>query len=311
MIPIRMGDTGRGVEDIQRRLLQLGYDLGSGGVDSDFGEETQSAVEAFQKDVGLTVTGAVGSHTWSALVDSTFVFGDRSLYLRKPHFHGQDVSRLQRALTSLGFFAGDIDGIFGPVTERAVIDFQSNMAIPPDGAVGLLTYEALNGLKHIWDNREVHRHSEATHPTLEREPILNAFSWCFVATDQETRQIVRRLFNLAVASAEHADITQCSLDDPRGALSLDALTPETVRVAVAQSGSVEVLGEELRAIVVPYDAHRANLIHAWLEAIARNPQTHRCATILVPSELFEVTNKLTFQFTASVILDTLCAVYSA
>jgi peptidoglycan hydrolase-like protein with peptidoglycan-binding domain len=309
MRPIKIGDSGRGVEDIQRRLQRLGYDLGAGGVDGDFREETRAAVEAFQIAMGLTQTGKVGSHTWSALVDSTFVFGDRSLYLRKPHFHGQDVVKLQQALTALGFFGGQLDGIFGPHTERAVIDFQTNMDISPDGAAGQLTYEALAGLKHIWDNRDAHAHSEAIATTLNREPVLSAYSWCFVATDPLTRQIVRRLVNLAIASAEGADISHCNVDDARGAFSLDALSPDTMRVAIAQPATIGVLDEEMSRVTIAYEAQRDSLQRAWLAATAHDPASCRAVTIVMEPATLEATNKLHFQFTAAVILDTLCAVF--
>ena len=47
--------------------MKLGYDLGSWGVDGDFGKDTEAAVRKFQRDHGLTVDGIVGSQTQDAL----------------------------------------------------------------------------------------------------------------------------------------------------------------------------------------------------------------------------------------------------
>ena len=42
---------------------------------------------------------------------------------------GDDVGELQRRLGALGFDAGRVDGIFGPHTERALVDFQRNVGL--------------------------------------------------------------------------------------------------------------------------------------------------------------------------------------
>lgn len=64
---LRKGDKGEYVALAQAELLQKGYDLGKWGVDGDFGNATDKAVRAFQKDNGLTVDGIIGSKTWAAL----------------------------------------------------------------------------------------------------------------------------------------------------------------------------------------------------------------------------------------------------
>lgn len=56
---------------------------------------------------------------------------------------GEAVGDLQRALRRLGF-ALAIDDDFGPRTERAVIRFQRDRDLEPDGIVGPLTWRALD-----------------------------------------------------------------------------------------------------------------------------------------------------------------------
>lgn len=87
--PISRGARGNTVEQIQNKLLDLGYDVGRGGrsnlrknkagewssldnaqrrgVDGAFGGGVESAVEAFQEDAGLPVTGIVDEDTAKSL----------------------------------------------------------------------------------------------------------------------------------------------------------------------------------------------------------------------------------------------------
>lgn len=57
---------------------------------------------------------------------------------------GGPVGRLQRALATLGFDPGTPDGIFGRHTRDAVIAFQEDRGLQPDGIVGQNTARALN-----------------------------------------------------------------------------------------------------------------------------------------------------------------------
>ena len=68
-LTIRRGSKGETVAEIQGILERLGYDLGSCGVDGDFGRMTEKAVKAFQKDHGLTVDGICGPKTWKELMN--------------------------------------------------------------------------------------------------------------------------------------------------------------------------------------------------------------------------------------------------
>lgn len=56
---------------------------------------------------------------------------------------GADVLRVQQILQMLGYYRGDLDGFYGPVTEAAVIRFQRAQGLVADGIVGPQTYERL------------------------------------------------------------------------------------------------------------------------------------------------------------------------
>jgi N-acetylmuramoyl-L-alanine amidase len=63
-----------------------------------------------------------------------------------PNLRGDDVSELQDALARLGFDCGRPDGIFGPLTARALEDFQHNCGLYVDGVCGADTVRALRVL---------------------------------------------------------------------------------------------------------------------------------------------------------------------
>lgn len=57
---------------------------------------------------------------------------------------GEEVAGLQRDLARLGYFAGKIDGIYGPRTREAVFAFQADHGVEPvDGIAGPVTQSAL------------------------------------------------------------------------------------------------------------------------------------------------------------------------
>lgn len=62
---LRMGSDGPAVEELQRRLKELGFDPGP--VDGAFGPKTHAAVKAFQRSERIEVDGIVGPQTWKHL----------------------------------------------------------------------------------------------------------------------------------------------------------------------------------------------------------------------------------------------------
>lgn len=64
---IRRGSKGEDVRYVQTILYNLGYGLGSCGIDGDFGRATEAAVKEFQRDHGLNQDGVVGPLTYDAL----------------------------------------------------------------------------------------------------------------------------------------------------------------------------------------------------------------------------------------------------
>ena len=198
MMTIHPGDSGAAVEDVQQRLVTIGL-LEESQVTGSFDETTVAAVRAFRNRVHIEKGDTVDEKTWSALVDASYHIGDRTLYLRMPYFHGQDVLELQQALGALGFPSGREDGIFGAFTEDAVRKFQRNMGLPSDGIVGAYTYEAIRNLHHSWEGKppiqmQVNLGFARASDVLERNAL------CLFGTDDFTRGVASRMSNLSLAT---------------------------------------------------------------------------------------------------------------
>ncbi|MBQ8382143.1 MAG: peptidoglycan-binding protein, partial [Clostridia bacterium] len=62
------GNKGEEVRALQILLTGRGYDVGKAGADGEFGADTKTAVEAYQRDHGLSVDGIAGKDTITALL---------------------------------------------------------------------------------------------------------------------------------------------------------------------------------------------------------------------------------------------------
>ncbi|OLO40716.1 hypothetical protein BTR23_04375 [Alkalihalophilus pseudofirmus] len=123
---------GEDVREVQQKVGAM--------VDGFFGPETEQRVREFQQRENLTVDGIVGPQTWRAL-DRVNANNQpsysRLLSLQTPYMRGDDVKRIQRALNV------SADGLYGPITERTVREFQRREGISVDGIVGPQTWARL------------------------------------------------------------------------------------------------------------------------------------------------------------------------
>lgn len=295
---IKRHDEGAAVEDVQQRLSIVGL-FSEKDIDGQFGPRTAAAVEAFCVQAGLPVRDEVTSKVWSALVDASYSLGDRTLYLRMPHFHGHDVLELQQALGALGFACGVTDGIFGAYTELALRKFQLNLGLPSDGIAGAYTYAAIHNLHHSWEGKEaVH---EAVHLGFARAAdVLEHHALCLFGTDTFTRSVASRMSNLALATNPASKI-----------MSADSLlvAPDVAMLLVHI-----VLPSELTAANVPrVSFEEEGTLALRLEAaigVAEATTPSRIA-IELPGEIWEDAGEgRSAQHFAITLLDALCSALS-
>ena len=167
---LRHGMQGDAVKQLQKDLEELDYYTGS--ITGKFGNLTKEAVRLFQKDHGLTSDGIAGAKTLAKIkskltgeeakaeesgtevgtgssvvnppaslnnvsklnTEVTLRLGSRSGY----------VTRLQIALTALGYFTDKCDGVFGSNTQDAVKLYQKAKGLTEDGVAGRATLKAIN-----------------------------------------------------------------------------------------------------------------------------------------------------------------------
>lgn len=65
---VMKGSKGADVTRLQTMLIGLGFDVGPDGADGDFGDNTETAVSAYQTSRGLEVDGIAGTETWGSLL---------------------------------------------------------------------------------------------------------------------------------------------------------------------------------------------------------------------------------------------------
>ena len=200
MASINSKDSGKAVLDLQQRLVVCGY-LEPAEVTGRFDVITKNALSQFAKKVQIEFKENVERELWAALVDASFEFGDRSLYLKLPYFHGNDVIRLQSILNTLGFTCGDEDGLFGPETEYSLRRFQDNMGLDCDGIAGSNTYMSVHNLHHSWADKSPAKATSSNASSFARaSEVLEKYAVCFFGTSNFMRDIAARISNLAVAT---------------------------------------------------------------------------------------------------------------
>lgn len=160
---LKKGSTGEAVKLVQQALLKLGYNLGPGGADGDFGKMTEDSVRAFQMASGLEIDGQVGPDTWARLgaevskknqtgsdkpkepeqpEEPTVPKKELNLKDLRLDSNGAEVKLAQAALNCWGYSIV-ITGIFGKEMDHKIRDFQQKKGLNPDGIIDRATWKKL------------------------------------------------------------------------------------------------------------------------------------------------------------------------
>ena len=136
MTDVALGCKGHDVRWIQWQLNLCGISL---AIDGDYGPMTEAAVRFYQGNIDLNPDGVVGTQTRSILrtvteycpyrePTDTILLGSKGNNVRWVQWH------LNRTGVNL-----NTDGVFGPMPDFAVRDFQLNNNLIVDGVVGSRT----------------------------------------------------------------------------------------------------------------------------------------------------------------------------
>lgn len=127
--------------DLQRALDRAGYDPGP--TDGVMGPSTRRALQAFQRDQGLSVTGTPTAAVYQALERQGFL----SARAAPPSIDQDQVAELrevERKLQRAGFDPGPVDGTVDWRTRSALRDLQQDAGLAVTGSINQRTLAALN-----------------------------------------------------------------------------------------------------------------------------------------------------------------------
>ena len=143
---LRYGSEGSAVKELQTNLIKLKYSCGEAGVDGDFGNGTEAAVRAFQKDHNLVVDGIVGTATKEAIQKALKELETPKFNTLRNGNDGAEVKTMQLKLLSAGYYIGPYgaDADYGESTELAVKLLQKDSNLTIDGIFGEQTSKALD-----------------------------------------------------------------------------------------------------------------------------------------------------------------------
>lgn len=131
---LSQGKTGAAVTRLQQRLRQLGYL--NANPNGNFGPMTRDAVIRFQRNYRISANGIVNRQTWNTLLGYSQTPARSSLST-------QQVRELQVRLQQLGYFKTNPTGNIGPITRKAVIQYQRNYRLPVNGIANAQVLESV------------------------------------------------------------------------------------------------------------------------------------------------------------------------
>lgn len=119
---LKVGSRGAAVQDVQKKLVALGYNVGSTGADGVFGNATKNAVIKFQKSVGISQDGIVGSVTLTKLNEAYNNRNKGQSVTSTTSYTGKDYVR--KAQVHMNNFAGAglaTDGLWGTNSRKGLV----------------------------------------------------------------------------------------------------------------------------------------------------------------------------------------------
>ncbi|MUK87315.1 cell wall lytic activity [Ornithinibacillus sp. L9] len=166
---LQYGDHGESVKVLQQKLNKLSYYEDE--IDGELGILTEHALKKFQNDHNISITGQADRETIYALIEvemkehiKKLEHLSESIY---PGMHNKDVKIVQESLQFFGYYEGKIDGIYGPLTKKALEIAEEEHDIELTTEV---TAEALTTLYES-EQQEVEAEIKSTPPKEEKKKV--------------------------------------------------------------------------------------------------------------------------------------------
>lgn len=135
------------IQAVQDHLRRAG--TYNGAVDGVWGPDSLAALQQFQAAHQLQVTGQLNQATVAALgLDPASLLATQQAALPPPvpsadTLRPSSVRVVQQRLKALGFYSGNVDGVWGQSTQTAVGRFQQNRGLQPNGQLTTATTAAM------------------------------------------------------------------------------------------------------------------------------------------------------------------------
>ncbi|SES20186.1 peptidoglycan-binding protein [Salipaludibacillus aurantiacus] len=185
-VVLRQGARGAAVEELQKRLKDLGYYTSS--IDGVYGPLTAASVRELQRQSNISVDGIFGPQTYRQLDNGNSSSSgsssgssgnssqtssgnsssstDLSGVVLRQGASGSQVRELQQRLKDLGYFTSSVDGSYGAGTAEAVRKLQRQTNISVDGIFGPQTFRQLE------KNVEYRSSSNSSGSSSSSAPVL-------------------------------------------------------------------------------------------------------------------------------------------
>jgi peptidoglycan hydrolase-like protein with peptidoglycan-binding domain len=192
--PMRIGDTGWRVRELQSRLHQL--DLHSEVVTSRFDRETRAGVATFQRRRGWSADGVVDERTWRRITAITTEPTTEALHnvytpgrpLLQRGDTGLRVRHVQARLKQVRWYDGRVTGRYARSTVAAVEGFQAKRRIPVTGQVDRRTLTRLQEMTRTPTRAELFN-IVPTGPALDPR-CMTGRAMCVDKTSRSLRWVV-------------------------------------------------------------------------------------------------------------------------
>ncbi len=174
---LKYGMDGEEVTQLQTQLTKLLYYKGN--ISGRFREGTRGAVEKFQKDYGLPVTGEGDAATLQKIYLATF----RALQKKDS---GEDVKTLQGRLTELGYYHGKISGNYLEGTYSAIASFQEKSGFTVTGKADIDTLTLLYSNQALGKNVSMEEREQGEDKGQGEPKVTPGPNDIIVEVDQDT-----------------------------------------------------------------------------------------------------------------------------